>query len=229
MTSLTPSERRKELLLAKMKREELEKQYEATLRLKQQEAIIKEQQHLIEMERKQQEIKFEIDRKEQEYRLRIEKSRLEMERFSAENRIKVAEAKMVETEYLEESEIDHHLELASSDDRRSDRVNDWVDHALENQKRPEVVPSSSKFETYINKESGSHQNRNVFTAGASPRRSLPNQTFGCIPINQPSPSAMAMDSSTLYPPILSTKRSHCLFQITLHFAKTIIRHYLIQL
>ena len=84
------------------------------------------------MERKQQEIKIEVDRKEQEYRLRIEKSRLEMERLSEENRIKVAEAKVVETEYLEESEIDQHLELASSVDRRSDRVNDWVDHALEN-------------------------------------------------------------------------------------------------
>ena len=131
------------------------------------------------MERKQQEIKFEIDRKEQEHRLRIEKSRLEMERLSEENCIKVAEAKMVETEYLEESEINQHLELASSVDRRSDRVNDWVDHALENQKGPEVVPSSSKFETCINIESGSHQNRNVSTAGASPRRSLPNQTFGC--------------------------------------------------
>ena len=31
MKSLTPSERRKELLLAKMKREELEKQHEATV------------------------------------------------------------------------------------------------------------------------------------------------------------------------------------------------------
>ena len=157
MTPLTPSERRKELLLAKMKREELEKQHEATLRLKQQEAIIEEQQHLIEMERKQQEIKFENDRKEQEYRLRIEKSRLEMERLSEENRIKVAVAKKVETEYLKESETDQHLELASSADRRSDTVNDWVNHALENQKGPEVVPSSSKFETCINIESGSHQ------------------------------------------------------------------------
>ena len=34
MKSLTPSECRKEMLLAKMKRKELEKQYEATLRLK---------------------------------------------------------------------------------------------------------------------------------------------------------------------------------------------------
>ena len=51
----------------------LEKQHEATLRLKQQEAIIEEQQHLIEMERKPQEIKFEIDRKEQEYCLGIQK------------------------------------------------------------------------------------------------------------------------------------------------------------
>ena len=72
-----------------------------------------------------------------------------MERLSEENRIKVAEAKMVKTEYLEEFEIDQHLELASSVDRRSDRVNDWVDHALENRKGPEVVPSSSKFETCI--------------------------------------------------------------------------------
>ena len=74
MKSLTPSERRKdELLLAKMKREELEKQHAANLRLKQQETIIEEQQHLIEMERKQQEIKLEYNRKEQEYRLRKEK------------------------------------------------------------------------------------------------------------------------------------------------------------
>ena len=102
-----------------------------------------------------------------------------MERLSKENRIKVAEAKMVETEYLEESEIDQHLELASSVNRRSDRVNDWVDRALENQKGLKVVPSSSKFETCINIESGSHQHRNVSTAEASPRRSLPNQTFDC--------------------------------------------------
>ena len=50
MKSFTPIERRKELLLAKMKREELEKQHEATLRLKEQEAFIEEQQHLIEMD-----------------------------------------------------------------------------------------------------------------------------------------------------------------------------------
>ena len=61
----------------------------------------------------------------------MEKSRLEMERLSKENRIKVAQAKMVEIEYLEEAEIDQHLELPSSVDRRSERVNDWVDHKLE--------------------------------------------------------------------------------------------------
>ena len=82
MKSLTPSERRKELLLTKMKREESEKQYLATLGLKQQEAINEEQQHQINMEQKQQEIKLEIVRKEQEYRLRMEKSRLKMERLS---------------------------------------------------------------------------------------------------------------------------------------------------
>ena len=86
---------------------------------------------------------------------------------------------MVETEHLEESETDQHLELASSVDRRSGKINDWVDHALENQKGPEVAPSSSKFATCINTESGSHQHRNVSTAGASPQLSLPNQTLDC--------------------------------------------------
>ena len=62
-----------------------------------------------------------------------------MERLSKENCNKVAEAKMVETEYLKKAEIDQHLELASSVNRRSARVNDWVDHALENQKGPEIV------------------------------------------------------------------------------------------
>ena len=38
---------------------------------------------------------------------------------------------MVKIEYLEEAEIDQHLELPSSVDRRSERVNDWVDHKLE--------------------------------------------------------------------------------------------------
>ena len=66
---------------------------------------------------------------------------------------------MVESEYLEEAEIDQHLELASSVDQCSVRVLDWVDHALENQKGPEIVPSFSKFATCINIESGSHQHR----------------------------------------------------------------------
>ena len=102
-----------------------------------------------------------------------------MERLSEENHFKVAVAEMVETEYLEESEIDQHLQLASSVDRRSDRVNDWVDHAVENQKGFEVVPSSSKFATCIYTESGSHQHRNVSTAGASLRPSSPNWTLDC--------------------------------------------------
>ena len=132
----------------------------------------------------------------------MEKSRLEMERLNEENCIKVAEAKMVKTEYLEESEIDQHLELLSSVDCRSDRVNDLVDHSLKNQKGPEVDRCRIRLLIVIN---------------------------DVIPINQPSPSEMAMESSTLYPLILSTKCSHRLFQITLHFAKTIHRHFLIQL
>ena len=40
----------------------------------------------------------------------------------------MAEAEIVETEHFEETEIDQHFELSSSFDRRSERVNDWVDH-----------------------------------------------------------------------------------------------------
>ena len=57
-----------------MKREESEK-HKATLRLKQQDAIIEEQPNQIAMEWKQ-EIKFKIDHQEQEYRLEMEKKRL---------------------------------------------------------------------------------------------------------------------------------------------------------
>ena len=61
-----------------------------------------------------------------------------MERLSEENCMKVAEAKMVETECLEESENDQHLELASSVDCRSDRVNDWI-------RKPKKTRGSSVF------------------------------------------------------------------------------------
>ena len=60
------------------------------------------------------------------------KNRLEMKKLSKENRINVAETKMVETGYFEETETDKHLELASSVERQSERTNDWVDHALKN-------------------------------------------------------------------------------------------------
>ena len=80
-----------------------------------------------------------------------------MKRLSEENRIKVAEGKMVETEYLEEAEKDQHSELASPVDRRSDSASDWVNQALEILKGPEVLPFSSKFANCINAESGSHQ------------------------------------------------------------------------
>ena len=160
------------------------------------------------MERKKQEIKFEINRKEPEYRLRIEKSRLEMERLSEKNCIKVAEAKLLETEYLEESEIDQHLDLASSVDCLSHRVNDWVDHAIENQKGPEVVPSSSKFATCINTESGSHQHRIVSTAGTSPQRSLPNQTLDCDQQSYPYQPTVSFSDSNGNKHAVSTNPEH---------------------
>ena len=107
------------------------------------------------------------------------KSLHEMERLSEKNRIKVAEAKTIENGYLKESEMDQHLELSSSLDRLSERVSNWVDQEIENQKGPELVPSYLKFATRINRESGKHQHRNVTTAGTSPRPSSPHQTLGC--------------------------------------------------
>ena len=109
---------------------------QATSRLKQKEAIIKEQQHQNEIEKKQQKFKFENDSREQENRLRMENTRLEMEHVSEENRIKSAETKIIETEYLKEPDLDQHLQLSSRIDRCSERVEDWVGHALENQKGP---------------------------------------------------------------------------------------------
>ena len=131
-----------------------------------------------------------------------------MERLSEKNCIKVAEAKLVETEYLDESEIDQHLDLASSVDCRSHRVNDWVDHAIENQKGPEVVPSSSKFATCINTESGSHQHRNVSTAGASPQRSLPNQTLDCEQQSYPYQPTVSFSDSNGIKHAVSTNPEH---------------------
>ena len=145
----------------KIKREEIEKQHQATLGLKQQEAIIEEQQHHIETERKQQLVKVKNNRQEQEYRSRMEKKRLEMEQLCEEYRNAVAGAEIVETEYLEETKIDQHLELSVSVHRHSERVNDWVLRALESKKRPEVVPSSLKFVTCINTESFTNQNKKI--------------------------------------------------------------------
>ena len=76
----------------------------------------------------------------------MEKNRLEMKRLSEENRIQVAEAKIVQTEYLEEAEKDQHLELLSLVDCTK-RVNDWVHHALEKQIEPDIVPFPLKFAT----------------------------------------------------------------------------------
>ena len=71
-----------------------------------------------------------------------------MERLSKEKRIKVAEAKIAETEYLEKTEIDRHIKLFLSVDRRSERVHDWVDHALENQEGFTEVATSSNLVTF---------------------------------------------------------------------------------
>ena len=101
-----------------------------------------------------------------------------MERLSEENRIKVAKAKIFETECLKEAEINQHLELAYPVDCRSDRVNDWVNHALENQKGPDGSIFFEACNLYkYRKWFASTQN--VSTAGNLPRPLSPSQTLGC--------------------------------------------------
>ena len=70
------------------------------------------------------------------------------------------------------------FQLPSSVDRRSETVHCWVDHAREN-KKTELIPSSSQFVMSIKRESGTHQNRKVSTVGTSPRPSSPKQARGC--------------------------------------------------
>ena len=97
-----------------------------------------------------------------------------MEHVSEENRIKSAEnKKLLKTEYLKEPDLDQHLQLSSRIDRCSERVEDWVGHALEKSKRTEVVPSFLRFVIGRKTENGTHQYRNEgFPLGHSHRIKL---------------------------------------------------------
>ena len=123
--SRTSSQRQKDLLIAKQRREEIEKQNEAALR------IAKQQQEL-ELERLQQEqeqLRLRADRLKKEQALRVEE-------LQEENRKKLAEATLTELELREDlsdsqPNLEETLSQLSVSSKADDtaRVNDWVNNS----------------------------------------------------------------------------------------------------
>ena len=143
LRSKTSSQRQKELLLAKQRREEIEKQNEATLRLTQQ------KQHL------------EIKRMQQEQERLKEELALRVAEVQEENRKKLAEATLIELELQDDlsatnEEFQETLSLLSeeSHEHQSTRVNNWVDNSptlisATNQRAPETPIVESNQEQTV--------------------------------------------------------------------------------
>ena len=116
--SKTSSQRQRDLIIAQQRREEIERQNEATLRL------AKQKQQL---ELEQQELELQKLRKEQALRV---------EELEEENRRKLAEATLAEMELrddLSDSNAEFHESLRrlgdSSEGKRTARINDWVNNS----------------------------------------------------------------------------------------------------
>ena len=116
--SKTSSQRQRDLIIAQQRREEIEKQNEATLRL------AKQKQQL---ELEQQELELQKLRKEQALRV---------EELEEENRRKLAEAKLAEMELredLSDSNVDFRETLSrlstSSRGNETERINEWINNS----------------------------------------------------------------------------------------------------
>ena len=130
--SKTSSQRQRDLIIAQQRREEIEKQNEASLRLVRQKQELK-------LER--QELEIEKMREEQE-RLRNQQERLRKEQelrvleLEEENRKRLAEATLAELELredLSELHVDFHdtLSRVSAASRRAEteRINEWINNS----------------------------------------------------------------------------------------------------
>ena len=137
--SQTSSQRQRDLLIARQRREEIAKQNEATLRLA-------AKKHELELERM----------KEEQHRL-LKEQALMVEELQEENRRKLAEATLTELALMEdtaESNLDFQEALsqlsAASRGKESARVSDWVLHSptvsvLGNQLNPAPETSQTKL------------------------------------------------------------------------------------
>ena len=143
LRSKTSSQRQKELLLAKRRREEIEKQNEATLRLTQQKQDL------------------EIKRMQQEQERLKEELALRVAEVQEENRKKLAEATLIELELQDDlsatnEEIQETLSLLSeeSHEHQSTRVNNWVNNSptlisATNERAPEAPIVESNQEQTV--------------------------------------------------------------------------------
>ena len=143
LRSKTSSQQQKELLLAKQRREEIEKQNEATLRLTQQKQDL------------------EIKRMQQEQERLKEELALRVAEVQEENRKKLAEATLIELQLQDDlsatnEEFQETLSLLSeeSHEHQSTRINNWVNISptlisATNQRAPEALIVESNQEQTV--------------------------------------------------------------------------------
>ena len=143
LRSKTSSQRQKELLLAKQRREEIEKQNEAVLRLTQQKQDLEIKRMQQQQERLKEELAFRVAEVQEE------------------NRKKLAEATLIELELQDDlsatnEEFQETLSLLSeeSHEHQSTRVNNWVNNSptlmsATNQRAPEAPVVESNQEQIV--------------------------------------------------------------------------------
>ena len=162
--SKTSSQRQRDLIIAQQRREEIEKQNEATLRLAKQKQ---------ELELERQELEIEKMREEQE-RLRKQEERLRKEQelrvleLAEENRKRLAEATLAELELredLSDLHVDFHDTLshlsATSHKAETERIHEWINNS------PNVVE------------------KNIQSTSEAPVTSAPNETLDTYTLAPP--------------------------------------------
>ena len=137
--SKTSSQRQRDLIIAQQRREEIERQNEATLRLA-------KQKQQLELEQRE----LELQKLRKELALRVEE-------LEEENRRKLAQATLVEMELrddLSDSNADFRESLsrlgASSEGKETARINDWVNNSpsgAEIEMQPNIVAQATKTST----------------------------------------------------------------------------------
>ena len=164
--SKTSSQRQRDLIIAQQRREEIEKQNEASLRLAKQKQ---------ELELERQELEIEKMREEQE-RIRKHQERLRKEQelrvleLEEENRKRLAEATLVELE-LREDLSDLHVDFHDTSSRLSaashraetERIHEWINNS------PNVVEKNIQSNSEAPVTSAPNETLNTYTIIPSPQ------------------------------------------------------------